>query len=199
LGRFINADAILGQTGELLGHNIFIYCKNNPVNNFDPNGYRTVSSSFEEIEIIVVAVAVIGTLFSVTREAIGNAVSGAIQDTKTSIKTYTKNISKSKSINKTITTTSSSKNKQRAKYFEATTIKSGGILIGNPLTIENAQIRLLSGNDVYASTQLHAVYLAGTLGGTERDPDYPDIHEWSPENKYHYHLKGHVGGHIFFD
>ena len=30
-GRFINADEILGQTGEVLSHNLFAYCKNNPV------------------------------------------------------------------------------------------------------------------------------------------------------------------------
>ncbi len=39
-GRFINADAVVGQTGELLGHNMFAYCANNPVNMQDPNGYR---------------------------------------------------------------------------------------------------------------------------------------------------------------
>ena len=39
-GRFINADAIIGQTGELLGHNIFAYCKNNPVNMEDPSGFK---------------------------------------------------------------------------------------------------------------------------------------------------------------
>ncbi|MBL4932373.1 RHS repeat-associated core domain-containing protein [Clostridium sp. YIM B02565] len=39
-GRFINADALGGNVGELLSHNIFAYCKNNPVNMQDPNGYR---------------------------------------------------------------------------------------------------------------------------------------------------------------
>ncbi|MBV7273350.1 hypothetical protein I6U48_10560 [Clostridium sp. PL3] len=30
-GRFINADGLIGQTGELLAHNLFMYCKNNRV------------------------------------------------------------------------------------------------------------------------------------------------------------------------
>lgn len=40
-GRFINADALGGQVGELLSHNIFAYCNGNPINNFDLNGFRT--------------------------------------------------------------------------------------------------------------------------------------------------------------
>nr|WP_080965784.1 RHS repeat-associated core domain-containing protein [Clostridium novyi] len=37
-GRFVNADALAGKTGELLGHNTFTYCKNNPINMCDENG-----------------------------------------------------------------------------------------------------------------------------------------------------------------
>ena len=43
--RFINADGIIGQTGELLGHNMFAYCKNNPVNMSDPSGFIAVRES----------------------------------------------------------------------------------------------------------------------------------------------------------
>ncbi|MDT8716230.1 RHS repeat-associated core domain-containing protein [Clostridium sp. 19966] len=39
-GRFINADAIAGSVGELLGHNLFAYCKNSPVALSDKDGYR---------------------------------------------------------------------------------------------------------------------------------------------------------------
>lgn len=41
-GRFINADALGGEAGKLLSHNVFAYCKNNPVNLFDPDGYRPI-------------------------------------------------------------------------------------------------------------------------------------------------------------
>ncbi|OIK14253.1 hypothetical protein BIV60_12155 [Bacillus sp. MUM 116] len=37
-GRFLNADSIAGSKGELLTSNMYTYCRNNPVNNIDPNG-----------------------------------------------------------------------------------------------------------------------------------------------------------------
>jgi hypothetical protein len=39
IGRFINADGLVGQPGEILSHNIYAYCGNNPVMNIDPSGY----------------------------------------------------------------------------------------------------------------------------------------------------------------
>ena len=45
-GRFINADEILGQTGEVLSHNLFAYCRNCPIIHFDPKGYSAISASF---------------------------------------------------------------------------------------------------------------------------------------------------------
>ncbi|MBM7871484.1 RHS repeat-associated protein [Clostridium pascui] len=38
-GRFINADGIAGQTSNLLSHNMFAYCLNNPVNMVDHYGF----------------------------------------------------------------------------------------------------------------------------------------------------------------
>jgi len=37
-GRFVNADDYLGQNGQLLAHNVFAYCANNPVMYGDPSG-----------------------------------------------------------------------------------------------------------------------------------------------------------------
>lgn len=39
-GRFINADGITGVTGELLSHNMFAYCANDPVNLTDSTGFH---------------------------------------------------------------------------------------------------------------------------------------------------------------
>ncbi|KGK81936.1 RHS repeat-associated core domain-containing protein, partial [Clostridium sp. HMP27] len=38
MGRFINMDSIGGKVGDLLSHNAFIYCQNNPVMNSDTSG-----------------------------------------------------------------------------------------------------------------------------------------------------------------
>ncbi|ERJ10865.1 RHS repeat-associated core domain-containing protein, partial [Haloplasma contractile] len=38
-GRFINQDGILGETGDLLGHNLYAYTQNNPVIRQDSSGY----------------------------------------------------------------------------------------------------------------------------------------------------------------
>lgn len=39
VGRFINTDALLGINGDLLSSNVFSYCRNNPINMIDDNGY----------------------------------------------------------------------------------------------------------------------------------------------------------------
>jgi hypothetical protein len=52
-GRFINADAIVAQTGELLSANMFAYCNNNPVNMSDDGGYwpswNDVKNGFKKV------------------------------------------------------------------------------------------------------------------------------------------------------
>jgi hypothetical protein len=48
MGRFINADAIGGNVGALLSHNIFAYCNNNPVTAQDPSGFRPIYTTGEE-------------------------------------------------------------------------------------------------------------------------------------------------------
>jgi RHS repeat-associated protein len=39
-GRFVNADGLGGSIGDLLSHNMFGYCENNPVNLEDPTGFK---------------------------------------------------------------------------------------------------------------------------------------------------------------
>jgi RHS repeat-associated protein len=52
-GRFINADGLVGNLGELLSHNMFIYCCNNPVNVSDPSGMFGFSAFFNLVGAVV--------------------------------------------------------------------------------------------------------------------------------------------------
>ena len=52
VGRFINADGIIGANGGVLGYNMFAYCNNNPVMGYDPSGERAfVIEPLPEAEI----------------------------------------------------------------------------------------------------------------------------------------------------
>lgn len=70
-GRFINADGYLGTPGELLNHNLFAYCANNPVNRDDPKGQffgELVASVVAAITIPaeIVAVVTVGVIIVAT-------------------------------------------------------------------------------------------------------------------------------------
>ena len=45
-GRFISADNYGGATGELLSHNMFAYCANNPVMASDPSGHKPIVNDY---------------------------------------------------------------------------------------------------------------------------------------------------------
>ena len=61
-GRFINADGILGRTGQLLSHNVFCYCNNDPVNNKDDNGFMCSRATRMSDDGGSVSVAFAGTV-----------------------------------------------------------------------------------------------------------------------------------------
>ncbi len=41
--RWLNVDSYMGKKGDLLSHNLFAYCQNNPVNTYDPNGLFVIA------------------------------------------------------------------------------------------------------------------------------------------------------------
>lgn len=42
-GRFLNADGYGGEVGELLTHNTYTYCTNNPISQYDPTGNFSIA------------------------------------------------------------------------------------------------------------------------------------------------------------
>lgn len=70
-GRFMNADALGGQVAELLSHNMFIYCKNNPVNMHDPNGYWGISTLMSSVKsVFTTAVNTVKNAFTTAKNYI---------------------------------------------------------------------------------------------------------------------------------
>ena len=92
MGRFISADDTnnLGAEGDVLSHNLYIYCLNNPVNRTDaqgkwsmPNWAKVVVGAVATVAAVAVTVATGGAaapvLIGVAVSTIGGAASGAIQ------------------------------------------------------------------------------------------------------------------------
>ena len=59
VGRFLNADGYVSTGQGIIGHNMFAYCNNNPVNYADPSGSVPVL-------VILLGVVLIGGCFSLT-------------------------------------------------------------------------------------------------------------------------------------
>lgn len=73
MGRFLNFDNYGGQIGELLGHNGYCYCKNNPTNMIDSTGKVSASLIIGGIALLAVGVIVITTPPEVW-EAVGQII-----------------------------------------------------------------------------------------------------------------------------
>ena len=63
IGRFINADAAIGQIGNIQGMNMFTYCFNNPVNMSDPTGnWPKLSTVFAVVAAAAITVAAVAAV-----------------------------------------------------------------------------------------------------------------------------------------
>jgi len=94
-GRFINADGMLGQLGDIQSTNMYAYCANNPVMYLDPSGEWAIFAAFASIGPVGwIAIAIIAIAAIYFSDEILNFVDTAIETTvsefeKTLNKDYT--------------------------------------------------------------------------------------------------------------
>ncbi len=91
IGRFINADAAIGQIGNVQGTNMFAYCFNNPVNMSDPTGnWPKLSTIFTVVAVAATAASVATGAMIVAGVSTVAAVTSAVAE-KTVEKTSKRN------------------------------------------------------------------------------------------------------------
>ena len=81
IGRFINADTVIPNTdGNILGHNMFAYCINNPNCLKDPNGNwpEWVETTAKVASGVLLGVAIVGTVVAVTALTAGTGTLASV-------------------------------------------------------------------------------------------------------------------------
>jgi hypothetical protein len=79
-------DGVAGQSGELLSHNMFAYCKNNPVNMDDDGGYRPNYICNDGGEIGVAGDSIGSTFSKISNKNGSNKVLDRISSVVTSLR-----------------------------------------------------------------------------------------------------------------
>lgn len=90
-GRFLNGDNYGGQIGGILTHNIYAYCLNNPINNYDPDGAFAIGigSLISVVVGLIAIVAIPEETWEATAEATAQAASWVASSVKNTINTIT--------------------------------------------------------------------------------------------------------------
>jgi len=198
-GRFINADALGGQVGELLSHNIFAYCSNNPIVFNDQSGYNREIMCDGGGGGALIYAAVSGGLADCLRGLLYGFV-GTIESIATGalVRNYINSISSSqtKAKTKTKTVASTNTNSQNSKYLRAKVTHPGAdVYVDQPLNLQSARMILEIGGDVYANNAADAQALCIAVGGGFTGP----TNDGNPLSAMHYHPLSYAArGHVFF-
>lgn len=218
VGRFINADGILGANNDMLSYNLFAYCGNNPVNRIDPNGegaefLQNLSQQLAQYGpigmIFSVGVLTIYGILIIPWDKVGSGISNAwnnavnvwntvavgVKDLAQSFAIdYAKVDSKSKAKENTTDITRTFPKGKIVQYWGAQRIKSN-VVIGRPLEYTQAIVRLMSAQDVMCINQKAAFGLAKLF----RNYVGPEKHgNGTEEYYYHYHMNRNSHIHIWF-
>ena len=97
-GRFINADGIINGNTDIIGHNLYAYCSNNPVNLKDNEGKFALSISISSLLVPLIVVS-LGVAASKLVPTIPKAITSASVAAKEVANSFSTTITKSKNKN----------------------------------------------------------------------------------------------------
>ena len=196
--RFINADGYINANGDLLGFNMYAYCGNNSANYIDKNGAsaEAIHKVFPLLQLLpfldgpspVCDILFYGVLAFSAIVSYPNSHLDIREKIKDKIQVDAKTEEKTIAIDKSQTDSD-------YDYWEAYLIKSN-VVIGKPLTVEEASLRVSQGGSIMCRTQAaakqiiyrnryaNAVGPESHKGGfqhyhpTRNHTGYPSIHIW---------------------
>ena len=200
-GRFINFDNYGGQVGELLSHNGYIYCCNNPVNMIDEDGnFPILITAILAVVVTVVSIATvpqdtwtnIGNSITETATTIGDRISSAVSNISTKKKTNTK----TKTQTTTQTTTKTKDNKEY--HYKEAGLKAGNVVIGKPISYENDLIRVQTNRSIMCENEYYAIQITKNFPEAI-GPEIDKIRKPGKTYYRHYHISiNHGDPHIWF-
>lgn len=177
-GRFINGDNYGGKVGNLLSHNIYIYCLNNPINMSDQTGQIAIALPWlipAAMKIIMATVGFVGGII------VGEAILDVTKERdKAATKDKAEPITKRSSI---------------IQYWKA----DNNAIPQEPLSYSQAQIRVASGKNIMCVDQIAALKIAIVYPTRKLEIDRDQ--NGNPKQGYywHYHINGkHGAPHIWF-
>lgn len=204
IGRFISFDNYGGTVGDLLSHNGYIYCKNNPINMTDESGNFAVSS------VITAGIFVIGSILilNIVEQLnpnmfsnLANSISSAFSAIDSAIESAVP-IPKQKSAEKDIAIDDALPYKNLPnglEYYEAYLI-AGDVQVGRKITMNEAIARVGINQNVMCNTQ-HAAYILARIFTDNPILEIDSENTRKPGKKYywHYHINSNHGNpHIWF-
>lgn len=193
IGRFINADSLIGEEGEILKHNIFAYCANDFVNSYDDNGEEAITLG-------------IAALFGITMLCLTGGYYASLQArNRPMVPMFTSTYSERRALEESRTTTAANTaNRSNGATYRIAVRRmrgSGGIYLGPKVKYDTAKYFAQNGVNIYTYYESDAKQLAIAASQNSDEIELHRPHTKRgryPDNKWHYHLDVH-NQHIFFD
>mgnify|MGYP001767280242 CR=1 FL=1 len=200
VGRFINADGIFGEVGNLKSTNMYMYSNNNPIMYVDTTGEWAIFAALASIGpvgwiaiaiVVVIAVAYVSTdLLDPVVDTLDNVTTDIINGASDIVQTVKENIEVA-AIDAAFTIAATMGKNQETRYWSASL--GGGIInIGRSLTYQEAVTELAAGRNVICRFSWEA-RAAATEAGAGVEPLFHLAHRTGFGYYDHYHVGNHIG------